>query len=181
MCRVVCVCVWEREKGKGFGLAFLIQWKHFRHKKSQLRERKKEREEERNVPGRPPAPLWITAIFVLFYDEKETHKLKPSECFAVTTAKGREWKYFTCDHLWENVDHEQGFPLHKKNPTGAETIHLKGWSQKQKHISHRISVNKTDRHVLIVKNLIKSCGLSHIHPQVGKNSLVYECILYIYC
>jgi len=40
-----------RLKGKGFGLASWKQWKHFRHNKSQLREREREREEERNVPA----------------------------------------------------------------------------------------------------------------------------------
>ncbi len=169
MCAELYACVREREKGKGFGLASLIQWKHFRHKKSQLRERKKEREEERNVPGQPPAPLWITAIFVLFCDAKETRKLKPSECFAMLP-----WQSVVeIFHMWPSLSKRRprtGFPQHKKNP--LETIHLKGWSQKQIHNSHRISFNKTDSHVLIVKNLITSWGLSHIHPQA-------RCILWI--
>lgn len=74
------VCV--RQKGKGFGLASWKQWKHFRHNKSQLRER--EREGRRGMYQL----LYESQLSLSSFVTKKKPTKKPlNVCCSVTMAK----------------------------------------------------------------------------------------------
>lgn len=115
LCAELYACVRER-KGKRVWLGIFDPVETFQAQKraSWGRERKRERGGEECTRSASSPSMNHSYLCPLLW-RKRNPQTKTLWMFCCYHDKG-SWKYFTCDHLWENVDHEQGFPLHKKNP-----------------------------------------------------------------